>query len=86
MANLTIHNVPEQVYRVLVEAYPEEQQRNEKIVTALIGLIEDNKKQQLIQLLDRLKATPPCKPHAQSAEASVRELRQREIQKLTDNQ
>lgn len=73
-----ILNVPENISNGLIACYPDESQRNEKILSALAELTEKaQKKQQLLDLLDNLQTNPPCDFGGKSSVELIRELRQR---------
>lgn len=73
MTSLTIKNVPNEVAKGLVEAYPNEEQRNDKILSVLIKLAEEEKRNKITEILDNLELYPA---KDKSVVEMVREIRE----------
>lgn len=73
MTSLTIKNVPNEVAKGLVEAYPNEERRNDKILSVLIKLAEEEKRNKITEILDNLELYPA---KDKSVVEMVREIRE----------
>lgn len=85
MTNLTINNVPDEVAKGLIEAYPDEKERqaiiNAELIDALIKLTKEYKKKKFFDTLDNF--TPLPKQDKSSVEI-IREIRETESKRLLD--
>lgn len=85
MNNLTINDVPDEVTKGLIEAYPNKQERekvvNTELINTLIKLTKEHKKKKFFDVLDNF--TPFPKQDKSSVEI-VREIREEESNRLLD--
>lgn len=85
MSNLTINNVPDEVAKGLIEAYPDKKERekvvNTEIINALVKLTKAHKKTKFFDVLDNF--TPFPKQDKSSIEM-IREIREAESNRLLD--